>query len=132
MAALNAAGSPCFAGEGTRTLAQQRALTCASCKDLLPHSCSAAVDTMKAPKTGPEKGSLPGVLAVKRVRAASAALLTACCAHREQMCGMECFSSGVKASAGHAYGRGQGGCAMHCDPGVASGLQPLATRSGFD
>jgi nicotinamide phosphoribosyltransferase len=26
-----------------------------------------AVDTMKAPKTGPEKGSLPGVLAVKRV-----------------------------------------------------------------
>ncbi|PSC68478.1 nicotinate phosphoribosyltransferase [Micractinium conductrix] len=25
------------------------------------------VDTMKAPKTGPEKGSLPGVLAVKRV-----------------------------------------------------------------
>ena len=26
------------------------------------------VDTMKAPKTGPEKGSLPGVLAVKRVR----------------------------------------------------------------
>lgn len=26
-----------------------------------------AVDTMKAPKTGPEKGSLPGMLAVKRV-----------------------------------------------------------------
>jgi hypothetical protein len=26
-----------------------------------------AVDVMKAPKTGPEKGSLPGVLAVKRV-----------------------------------------------------------------
>lgn len=40
---------------------------------LFPHGClpplpPAAVDTMKAPKTGPEKGSLPGVLAVKRVR----------------------------------------------------------------
>lgn len=28
---------------------------------------------MKAPKTGPEKGSLPGVLAVKRVRLRAAA-----------------------------------------------------------
>lgn len=64
---------------------------------------------MKAPKTGPEKGSLPGVLAVKRVRAALIALLTDCFAHREQLSGIESFSSGAKASAGRAYGhRGQG------------------------
>lgn len=41
--------------------------------------CCRVVDVLKAPKTDPMKGSLPGVLAVKRVRAAHAVL---CCAGR--------------------------------------------------